>query len=67
MNPEVKPDEIDGKILRALIRDAHTKLKEIADDCGLSSSAIVKRIKRLKGIGVIVGTTVLPHAVTPHR
>lgn len=60
MNPAVKLDEIDRKILRALIRDARTKLKEIADDCGLSSNAIVKRIKRMKSIGVIVGTTVLP-------
>lgn len=59
MNSDVKLDDIDRKILRALIRDARTKLKEIAEDCGLSSNAIVKRIKHLKSVGVIVGTTLL--------
>ena len=60
MNCEVELDEIDVKILEMLIRDARTKLKVIAEDCGLSSNAIVKRIKHLKSIGVIVGTTLFP-------
>lgn len=62
MTSEVELDEIDIKILSALIRDARTKLKEIAKDCGLTSNAIFKRIKRLKSIGVIVGTTLYPDA-----
>ncbi|UCC58221.1 MAG: Lrp/AsnC family transcriptional regulator [Candidatus Bathyarchaeum sp.] len=56
MNCEVELDEIDVKILEALIIDARTKLKKIAEDCGISSNAIVKRIKHLKRIGVITGT-----------
>lgn len=62
MDPEVELDEIDVKILSALIRDARTKLKEIAKDCGVSSNAIIKRIKHLKSNGVIVGTTLFPDA-----
>ena len=62
MTSEVKLDEIDVKILSALIRDARTKLKEIAKECGLSSAAVFKRIKQLKSIGVIVGTTLYPDA-----
>lgn len=62
MTPEVELDEIDVKILGALIRDARAKLKEIAKDCGLSSNAVFKRIKHLKSIGVIVGTTLYPDA-----
>ncbi len=62
MTSEVELDEIDVKILSALIRDARTKLKEIAKDCGLSSNAVFKRIKHLKDIGVIVGTTLYPDA-----
>ena len=57
MSSEVELDEIDVKILGALIRDARTKLKDIAEDCGLSSNAIFKRIQHLKKLGVIVGTT----------
>jgi DNA-binding Lrp family transcriptional regulator len=52
----VKLDEIDVKILHALIRDARTNLKEIAKECGVSSNAIFKRVKHLKDEGVIVGT-----------
>jgi len=47
---------MDAKILRALIKDARTKIKEIAKNCGLSSTAIVNRIKRLKTEGVIEGS-----------
>jgi DNA-binding Lrp family transcriptional regulator len=62
MNSEVELDEIDVKILGALIRDARTKLKEIAEECGLTSNAVFKRIKHLKDVGVIVGTTLYPDA-----
>jgi DNA-binding Lrp family transcriptional regulator len=62
MDSEVQLDEIDAKILSALIKDVRTKLKDIAKDCGLTSNAIFKRIKHLKSIGVIVGTTLYPDA-----
>ena len=55
MSSTVEIDEIDVKILRELIKDARTKLKDIAKTCSLSSVAILNRIKRLKAAGVIVG------------
>ncbi|MCW4045145.1 MAG: Lrp/AsnC family transcriptional regulator [Candidatus Bathyarchaeota archaeon] len=48
-------DEIDVKILRELIKDARKRLKDIAKDCGISSTAVFNRIKRLKTAGVITG------------
>jgi DNA-binding Lrp family transcriptional regulator len=56
MSNLVEIDEIDAKILRELIKDARTKLKDIAKECGLSSNAIFKRVKRLKATGIITGT-----------
>ncbi len=55
MNAQVEIDEIDVKILRELIKDARTKLKDIAKSCGLSSTAVLKRVERLKAAGVITG------------
>jgi DNA-binding Lrp family transcriptional regulator len=51
----VEIDEIDVKILRELIKDARARLKDIAECCGVSSTAILNRIKRLKAAGVITG------------
>ena len=51
----VPVDEIDVKILRQLIRDARTKHKELAKMCGLSSTAVSKRIHKLKAQGLIIG------------
>jgi DNA-binding Lrp family transcriptional regulator len=56
LTAQVKIDDVDVKILRALVVDARTKLKDIAKECGLSSTAILKRVKRLKAAGVIVGS-----------
>lgn len=53
----VEIDEIDRKILFALIQDARTSLKNIAEKCGISSVSVLKRIKHLKEIGVITGAT----------
>lgn len=56
MAEQTKIDEIDVKILKALIKDARTSFAEIARDCGISTNAIVKRFYRLKNAGVIAGT-----------
>jgi Lrp/AsnC family transcriptional regulator, regulator for asnA, asnC and gidA len=56
MNQTVEIDEIDAKILRALTKDARTRLKDIAEDCGISSAAVCNRVKRLKASGVITGS-----------
>ena len=49
-------DKLDLMILSILIEDARSSLKEIAKMCGLTSSAVFRRIKLLKQEGVIVGT-----------
>jgi DNA-binding Lrp family transcriptional regulator len=61
MNQKVKIDEIDCKILRALIKDARTQLKTIAKDCGISSVSVLNRIRRLKTTGVIKGAILFPN------
>ncbi len=56
MSVESGPDELDIMILNILIKDARASLKDIAKQCGLTSSAVLRRIVRLKQDGVIVGT-----------
>ena len=60
MDTAVKIDEIDEKILRLLIKDARTRLKDIAKDCSISSVSVLNRIKRLKNLGVITGAALFP-------
>jgi DNA-binding Lrp family transcriptional regulator len=55
-------DKLDLIILSILIEDARSNLKEIAKKCGLTSSAVIKRIKRLRQEGVIVGTNIVVDA-----
>jgi DNA-binding Lrp family transcriptional regulator len=56
MVSESHVDATDLKILETLTKDARTNLNEIAGNCGLSSSAILKRIENLKATGIILGT-----------
>jgi Lrp/AsnC family transcriptional regulator, regulator for asnA, asnC and gidA len=55
MSSIVEIDKIDVKILRELIKDSRAKLKDIANSCGVSVTAISNRVKRLKATGVITG------------
>ncbi|MCX8150800.1 MAG: Lrp/AsnC family transcriptional regulator [Candidatus Bathyarchaeota archaeon] len=55
----VEIDEIDVKILKSLIKDSRTNLKEIARECGVSSNAIFKRIRNLEKNGVITGYSLI--------
>jgi Lrp/AsnC family transcriptional regulator, leucine-responsive regulatory protein len=48
-------DQFDVKILQALIIDSRTKVKDIAKNCNMSTTAIGKRIDRMKKLGVIKG------------
>lgn len=57
----IKIDEIDNKILRALIKDARARLKDIAKNCGISSVSAFNRIKHLKELGVIKKGTIFVH------
>ena len=59
MSTVVQIDELDVKILNRLLEDARTSLRSMAKDCGLTSSAVLGRIKRLKQEGVIIGTRLL--------
>lgn len=47
-------DTQDLKILDILTKDARTNLKDIAEECGLSSSAILSRIENLKETGIML-------------
>jgi DNA-binding Lrp family transcriptional regulator len=60
MSGKLEIDEIDVKILNILIKDARTRLKDIAKECGISSVAVLNRIKRLKKLKVITGATLFP-------
>jgi Lrp/AsnC family transcriptional regulator, regulator for asnA, asnC and gidA len=57
MDSIVKIDQIDNQILHILIQDARKSLKEIGEKCGISSVAVLNRVKRLKDLGVITGAT----------
>jgi Lrp/AsnC family transcriptional regulator for asnA, asnC and gidA len=50
-------DKIDRKIIGLLIEDARKKLKDIAQICGISSTAVKNRIRKLKQKGIIVKYT----------
>jgi DNA-binding Lrp family transcriptional regulator len=56
MSAGLQLDELDFMILNMLIEDARSSLKKMAERCGLTSSAVLRRIERLKREGVIVGT-----------
>ncbi|MCW4028367.1 MAG: Lrp/AsnC family transcriptional regulator [Candidatus Bathyarchaeota archaeon] len=59
MNHTTQIDETDATIIRTLLKDARTPLKDIAKKCGISSVSILNRIKRLKQMGVINGGATL--------
>ena len=54
MNSIFEIDETDVKILQALIKDARSKLKDVANECRLSSTAVKNRIEKMKKRGLIV-------------
>jgi Lrp/AsnC family transcriptional regulator for asnA, asnC and gidA len=59
MSHNVKIDQIDLKLIRALQKDARTNFVDIARDCGVSTDTISKRFRKLKKAGIIKGTTIL--------
>ncbi len=61
MNDIIKIDEMDIKILNMLIKDARTRLKDIAEECKTSSVSVLNRIKRLEKLQVITGSTIFPN------
>lgn len=64
-SPSPDLDPIDRRLLEALQRNARVKIEVLADDVGLSASAVQRRVARLRQTGVIVGEHVVvdPKAV----
>ncbi len=60
-NPKI--DEIDAKILRALLTESRTSFTDIAKDCKITVGAVRMRYKRLWKEGVVNGEVML---VNPH-
>jgi len=60
MKPIVKLDEKDVQILRILVKNARTRLKDIAKECGITSVSVLNRIKRLRKLKVITGAALFP-------
>ncbi|MGD6851102.1 MAG: Lrp/AsnC family transcriptional regulator [Candidatus Bathyarchaeia archaeon] len=52
-------DEIDAKILTALLKDSREKLDSIAKGIGISPTAVAKRIEDLRKQKVIAGTRLM--------
>jgi DNA-binding Lrp family transcriptional regulator len=48
-------DEIDARIVTALIKDARTSYAEIGNTVGLSAPAVKRRVDRLRASGAITG------------
>src|SRR6201984_1155468 len=48
-------DEIDARIVTALIRDARASYTVIGDEVGLSAPAVKRRVDRLRASGAITG------------
>ena len=59
-------DAIDQRILAALQRDARLSFEQLAERVGLSSSAVLRRVRRLEGDGVIAGYSALVAPASAH-
>lgn len=63
--PAVLLDDLDRKIVAALVANARTSFAEIGAAIGLSAPAVKRRVDRMREAGVITGFTaiVLPSAL----
>lgn len=43
-----RPDPVDERILRLLVRNARASWREIGDEVGLSANAVAQRVRRLE-------------------
>ena len=59
MSTNLRIDEVDITIIRALQKDARVNFSSIARDCGVSIDTISKRFAKMKKAGVVRGTTIL--------
>ena len=59
MDSQLTLDAIDRRILRALQLDGRTTYDVLAEQAGLSPSAVLRRVKRLEESGVVLGYVAL--------
>jgi Lrp/AsnC family transcriptional regulator, leucine-responsive regulatory protein len=59
MNSSVMLDAVDRRILQALQKDGRRTYEVLAEQVGLSSSAVLRRVKRLEESGVVLGYVAL--------
>lgn len=59
MDGQLTLDAIDRRILRALQQDGRTTYDILAEQAGLSPSAVLRRVKRLEEAGVVLGYVAL--------
>src|ERR1700712_1442990 len=52
-----RPDPVDERILRLLVRNAGLSWRDVGDEVGLSANAVAQRVKRLEADGWILGYT----------
>tara|TARA_B100000959_G_scaffold287437_1_gene372208 strand:+ start:1825 stop:2316 length:492 start_codon:yes stop_codon:yes gene_type:complete len=52
-------DDVDRRILKVLEGDARTSLRGIAEEVGVALGTVSNRVRRMEGLGVIRGYTVL--------
>ena len=52
-----RPDPVDERILRLLVRNARASWREVGDEVGLSANAVAQRVKRLETDGWVRGYT----------
>lgn len=48
-------DDLDRKILAALVKDGRRTLDDVGREVGLSASAVKRRVDRLRGSGILRG------------
>lgn len=51
-------DELDRKIISALTADGRTPYSRIAEECGVATTTVHQRVKRLTEKGIILGSRV---------
>jgi Lrp/AsnC family leucine-responsive transcriptional regulator len=52
-----RPDPVDERILRLLVRNARLSWRDVGDTVGLSANAVAQRVKRLENDGWVLGYT----------
>ena len=52
-----RPDPVDERILRLLVRNARLSWREVGEVVGLSANAVAQRVKRLESDGWVLGYT----------